>query len=443
MPATLQSSASQLPPWLHIQIAPDRTAIEIQLTQSNRVMLDVGVLDALTELRLPGQGLVTIDGRAPIWLTAALVANACPPQADIRLRNPSKPQPGWIAITGQAPRLGAVFDDQMRDVTQPPASVAMPRFSLAGIPPCLSLQVVKPDGDGGDNFFHPVCLRQLAETLATALPQEVVLEEDVEEIVINGAMPNWLAAALVIQIRQLAPHVSILLHNALQGLEVLVWRSQGDHRPLGFARQTLHADHPPTIIGIVGMPNVGKSVFSWRLRHAINHLERPVIRFDADAIAPTGGYTATQEGAIARRAGKRADWNDPQDSQQFAGWIPKASPGLGGFVIVDLPGGKNGLCVPPGREPLIRAVPHFIIVQGNDDEARQWQQAIAACHPQANILGQVLSRPHGHMPPPSDDPWTCRPELFLDRSLMHQLDAQVLRMAKAIVQRFGDPGHHP
>jgi len=157
---------------------------------------------------------------------------------------------------------------------------------------------------------------------------------------------------------------------------------------------------PVPAIALIGDPNSGKSVLSWKLYWALQRRGLEVYRLDCDASAPTTGWSqAGKVGQELRRRYKqeRGDWT-PEDETALAATIAHLRESHLDLVLLDMPGGihkrdQTPIRIPPGREALFRPVDGFILLARDETAFAGWTEALGAWNLEGRILATVEPRP--------------------------------------------------
>ncbi len=216
-------------------------------------------------------------------------------------------------------------------------------------------------------------------------------------IIISGKLCNWLAAVLAIAAKMKGwksigyfsprnPHV-LQISPELKQLEDRL-------RPL--------RECGKTIIGIVGDPNSGKSVFSHLLHDAGNEAGERIWFKDCDYSSPTSQWfleTLKRDPSQAtemRKSNKR-EWT-PGAENKLSENLKTTSTSLD-WLIADLPGGKFSAGsppqrIPPGCEKLMEAIDFFIVLAKkteSGDSGDEWQYALKQHGLDKRILFRIYS----------------------------------------------------
>lgn len=217
----------------------------------------------------------------------------------------------------------------------------------------------------------------------------------VEKIVIAGKMPIWLAAAVAVSAQLKGWKTIEYLMPSFDG-PVLLFPNLKMGKPLPELQK--HG----IVIGIVGDPNSGKSVFAELLEQAGAAAGADIWRYDCDYAAPTPNWYLdmmkigrNREGSEWRRSYKRkwvagAEEELVAELQNIRKYID--------VIIADLPGGRHEKDfvqrLPPGREILFHEADFFIIVakrQGGCDSGEAWKNELAKIGMASKIVQTIYS----------------------------------------------------
>ncbi len=162
----------------------------------------------------------------------------------------------------------------------------------------------------------------------------------------------------------------------------------------------------PKIIGIIGDPNSGKSVFSLALNHDRGQRGYLGWRLDCDGASPTPDwYLALNkndpEYAQRIRRENKVEWS-PELEDRIAAKMRRLREFFD-VAIADLPGGKHTSDaterIPPHREVIMKEVDAFILIERSDRPSEIfWREALAA-HQLEHRLVAVLKSSDPKGPP--------------------------------------------
>ncbi|MCS7270481.1 MAG: hypothetical protein NZ703_05295 [Gemmataceae bacterium] len=165
----------------------------------------------------------------------------------------------------------------------------------------------------------------------------------------------------------------------------------------------------PVVVGVLGDPNCGKSVFSLALNHFRSRFKgRECIgwRLDCDGAAPTTDWylsllSEDQGQAKRKREAIKLSWTEEMENQ-IAARVRR----LRDFFdvgIADLPGGNHRVRppqrVPPHREVILREVDTFILIERIDCPSEQAWRAALEPHQLADRIKVVLTSTDPDGPP--------------------------------------------
>ena len=156
------------------------------------------------------------------------------------------------------------------------------------------------------------------------------------------------------------------------------------------------------IIGVLGDPNSGKSSFSYLLTDGLKQLQlRFAWRHDCDHAAPTTNWylemivQGQHQNAKDLRNSQKREWT-PEAEKKLALELKNCARSLR-WTVADFPGGKHNKDsvqrIPKGRERLIEAADHFIILVRSDspDAEKAWHDELAVHGLSERILCIVSS----------------------------------------------------
>ena len=228
--------------------------------------------------------------------------------------------------------------------------------------------------------------------IADSIPEP---DRNKESIIFSGKIPVWLAAALAIAARQ----------KGWQKVECFAPRmggSIGVFPLISLGKNLPQLTEKGNIIGVIGDPNSGKSVFSKLLEKSGIVAGVNIWCYDCDYAAPTPNWYLDM-----LKKGDEAAGRDLRLSYKRK-WIPGAEEELVNelrniqqfiqFVIADLPGGRHESDfvqrIPTGREVLMEAVDYFIIIareKENCDTGLAWHQELEKINKDQNIVLTLYS----------------------------------------------------
>jgi CRISPR-associated Csx3 family protein len=249
--------------------------------------------------------------------------------------------------------------------TLPQLSWSPPQVSAFG--EVMTLQLRPP---GGGHAFHHADLADLRLPAAHGLDKASLF-------CLSGQFPMWLLAAALVKLREQFPGPALAVYQPpLAGSVVVSSGTEGRMLP-GMVVPDQPRGAPAPVVALVGDPNSGKSVLSWKLYHALQLLGRSVYRLDCDASAPTAGWCLDNEtGRELRKAYKkdRGEWRQA-DVDGLVKQVSCLRQSRLDVALLDMPGGlheegQEPVRIPAGRERLFALADAFVLLE-RDDAARQ------------------------------------------------------------------------
>ena len=243
-----------------------------------------------------------------------------------------------------------------------------------------------------ESNFWPVAV---LETHPVELPAG-----DIASLVLGGRGSTWMyaAAGVAAARRGIRPLLCDIPHEP--GLVSIGEMTPGCHVPRKKIRST-----PGLVVGIVGDPNTGKSVFAHILELILRRQYPDSWLYDCDAASPTPNWYLTMlqrgrdvEGKALRKRQKR-EWTDSLE-QDVAASLQSLKTSLE-VVLADLPGGNHSLPepqrIPKGRETILREVDLFILLGREDkpDSIRRWREDLALHGLDGRIMAELWTRDPG------------------------------------------------
>lgn len=154
----------------------------------------------------------------------------------------------------------------------------------------------------------------------------------------------------------------------------------------------------PVILGVIGDPNVGKSVFSNALDCHRESVGCDGWKLDCDAQSPTPAWYLSlvgDESASSLRAAQKRSWT-PEMEASIADQL-RLSRELFPVLIADLPGGDHRVVppqrIPQGRERIFAQVDAFILLVGeNASSEAAWREALEQHGLEGRIAAVLISR---------------------------------------------------
>lgn len=416
----------------------------------------------LLEVELPKQDAARSDpesglllgGRGPLWLYAHLVGQAIgrgwpwvaiyDPRFGggvIVARQPGArdaPRPGEIIRCSPVPDTEDQPDESGRENEDDRGSRPNP-IRLALSQASEGTWVYRLEAPGSGRAFQP---RDLEDLLAR-IPAPSGSAPPPEVLVLSGLFPVWLASALVAELVWRHPGSAVAIDDPKVSGAVVVGRGTGGQFPLGMVIPDREPDVPVPVLAVIGDPNSGKSVLSWKLYWALQRRRLEVYRLDCDASAPTTGWS--QAGTTGRELRERykqerGDWT-PEDEAVLAATITRLRQSHLDLVLLDMPGGihkhvPSPIRIPPGREAMFRPVDGFIVLTRDERALTGWTEALGAWNLEGRILAIVEPRAdttEKEIIPDGDDE-----VLAFRRWRIHGLDRSLYELSTPGVESLAD-----
>ena len=397
---------------------------------------DLAGIELPRELDAQRSAGLMLSGKGPLWLYAHL-AHLAHTFAWVAVYDPRLA--GGVVVqrhVSHAPQLGEVVPFPVKpDPPSPPGPHSRPELcwvtdDVPHFGPIATLQLTPP---GGGRVFLPADLANLALPESSGPPPALIR--------LSGQFPVWLLTCLAAKLRDRFPGTPLAVYQpTLAGAVVFT-----DPQP-GLVVPDRPRSRPVPLFALIGDPNSGKSVLSWKLYHTFKAQGLKVYRLDCDASAPTAGW------ALAGETGRdlRQDYK-----KQRGGWRQEDVDALVRAVrflqhadldlaLLDLPGGlhqegANPDRIPKGREGLFELVDGFVLLQ-RDERARDgWMRALEKYHLETRIAAAVTPVPDGsksEVLPDVNSPlpaWTIQQ---LDRAAVETLTNAVQSLAGYLVSRL-------
>jgi hypothetical protein len=243
-----------------------------------------------------------------------------------------------------------------------------------------------PAGGGIVEFHrHPKGALWLPGDLGSLLHAAAAWDEKL--LTLTGPAPNWLIAAVACLAHVSAPRI-VTYFAPRDGFGILLNADPGQKVELPPSPSLLRADgRRGRVIGIVGDPNSGKSVFSMLLERGFHAAGcHSLWRLDCDHAAPTPhwylqmmGQERSDEAREIRERQKR-EWTATAE-HSLAQQLQHCAASLQ-WVIADFPGGIHKRepvqRIPPGRELLIGQAGLLVILSRRDKPESEagWREAL-------------------------------------------------------------------
>jgi hypothetical protein len=167
---------------------------------------------------------------------------------------------------------------------------------------------------------------------------------------------------------------------------------------------------PGLVVGIVGDPNSGKSVFAKWLYHFIKNEIPNSWKYNADVVAPTTDYFTAMIKAAPTEAEKlknqnKGTWTSTLE-EDVAARLQMLKVRFD-VTIADLPGGKHNDSqniherIPQGREVMMHEIDWFIIL-GKEEKAKEifqgWRNELRREGLEDRIIAEIVSKDHTATP---------------------------------------------
>lgn len=208
--------------------------------------------------------------------------------------------------------------------------------------------------------------------------------------------------------------------------------------PPSWLRLDIHPPEFPVVVGIIGDPNSGKSVFSLALNHYRGSINCRGWRLDCDGASPTPDWylslrESNPEHARQAREAVKLSWT-PEMEDHIAERIRRLREFFD-VAIADLPGGNHRVIppqrVPPHREVMIREVDVLILIERSDRPTElAWKTALAPHRLDDRIA--IVLRSDAPQSDPSLEVWTDSDGIW--RGIIRGLDRQ--KKPDALVRAF-------
>lgn len=320
---------------------------------------------------------VLLEGKAPLWMYAhAAIAARRAGAASIDVFQPQQAHPVRIF---PLPESSSGDPGWLRH-KQDPAGGGIIEFQR---PP-----------EGG--LWTPESLGSLRDAAASWDPALLTL---------TGPAPNWLCAAAAC-LADVACDRILAYFAPRVGSAVLLNASPGQKVELPPSPSLLAgAGKSGRVIGVLGDPNSGKSVFSILLEKGFQAAGIDSFwRHDCDHAAPTPHWYLQMMGqnrvdqARDLREGQKREWTSEAEAS-LATQLRHCAASLR-WVIADFPGGIHKRQpverIPPGRDRLIAAADHYIILARRDkpESVTGWREALSRHDLDSRIIAIVESVDH-------------------------------------------------
>lgn len=258
---------------------------------------------------------------------------------------------------------------------------------------------------------NPLSREAMAQLIGPAKSQ--IADRNPTEVCLTGLAPNLLYAEMAAHCVKLGAE-RISWFSPSGGMIDIYFRdpqkAAGLLEPPIFPddwRAKLTLKNPGRWIGVMGDPNVGKSLFSSTLDHHRRAMNVQGWRLDCDGQAPTPPWflESTARGdvatAIQRRLDGKRNWT-PEMEKFIAGQMKRMRQSLP-VSIADLPGGDHRpsppLRIPPGREQLFYPLDAIVIIEREDNPSEiEWRAALNPHGMEPAIAAVITSKSPQHPP---------------------------------------------
>jgi len=345
---------------------------------------------------LPFSGKKTrLEGIAPLWMYAHFAVRAVMNGTEeLSIRQADA---GYTLIWQRGPLLkaGGAADTPCFTITQKSSDTIRLEF------------ITPPDEKGGKWTMADLTETPLNFIVSSA---EVASRDsppaNTEVLIIGGPAANWMYAAVTV-----AAHSAGIKHILYESPREKAYISIGALKP-GKLIQYQKRGGNGLVIGIVGDPNSGKSVFRDWLEKIIKDEWPNSWWIDADPAAPTpnwflyGLYSGKTDEEIRNeviniRKKNKKDWA-PELESMVADNIRNARENLD-VIIVDLPGGNfsdksRPKRIPKGREVIFKEIDLFIILWIDDAARKGWLSALREHNMEHLVFAEIKSCDHESPP---------------------------------------------
>lgn len=340
-------------------------------------------------VQVSGRDRVFLSGRAPLWMYATAAAHVSPENRTLAVLDPR--HEAWVVVAGNEHDSGTLLELHPGHSAKPPWTEQHPSALRAErCPGGVQLSLKDEAGDVTHGNIGDLCNQAV----------RFAEEADSQLVCWSGRCPLWLIAAITHQLAIERPASALGVYDPRRAGIIISRPSSDQSYELGeLILDRRDSQAPPIrVIGVIGDPNSGKSVFSWKLMIALLNLETSprVFRLDADVRSPTAPWALQTDLGRKLRTAEKREWNDDQDIPMLTDNLARLRESSMQIVLVDLPGGdfsqEPPQRIPEARKPLFVDIPEYLLVQKDDRVAAAWRTEVANSNPDAKIITEILSR---------------------------------------------------
>jgi len=231
-------------------------------------------------------------------------------------------------------------------------------------------------------------------TMTDLIKTPLSFPENTEVLIIGGRAANWMCAA-----------VAVTAHNA--GINYILYYTPREKTYISIGAlepgklvQYQKRAVKGLVIGIVGDPNSGKSVFMDWLEKIIKDEWPNSWYSDADIASPTpkwyldGLFSGQTEKVKKIREESKKKWTR-EFELRAADTVRNARENLD-ITLVDLPGGRHNVSppqrIPPGREVIFKEIDLFIVLWKSEAAREGWLSALREHNMENLVFAEIESR---------------------------------------------------
>jgi len=242
----------------------------------------------------------------------------------------------------------------------------------------------------GDRFVEPAKLRELK------LPEV----DTTKPVVLEGPAPIWLYSHMALRYMHKTPFLAI--YDPRLGAGVVVASHTETVKVGSLVKldksliQSILGEHDTRVIGVVGDPNSGKSVFLHLLNAELRRRGYLTLTQEGDLTAPTQEWSLHDSEV-------RKKLKTVMDPEERLKWVVSALQKVRGektvdFVLVDVGGGRPdlGKRITPENLAILSNVDGVIVVSRNDaGQIRAWLEELKRYLPNVKVYAVLESRLQG------------------------------------------------